>query len=74
MLSLSLRQQANALSSNHKVPEESANCLAFKSWKTRDNSPPSIVAGIPQAVGTGETDQFSPSLSLSSTTYRLQKQ
>ena len=74
ILSLSLRWQPNALSSGQKVPEESANCLAFKPWKTRDNSPPSTVAVIPQAVGTGETDQFSPSLSLRSTTYRLQKQ
>jgi hypothetical protein len=71
---LEAKCQQNLIDSEQKLPEESNDFFFKKQWKTKDNSPPQTVVVIPQAVGTGETDQFSPSLSLRSTTYRLQKQ
>ena len=59
--------------SKQKLPEESTDFPFKKQWKTKDNSPRQAAMLIPQVVETGETDQFSPSLSLRSTTCWLQK-
>jgi hypothetical protein len=66
--------QQNLIDSKQKLPEESTDFPFKKQWKTKDNSPHQTVTVIPQAVGTGENDQFSPSLSSRSTTCWLQKQ
>jgi hypothetical protein len=70
---LEAKCQQNLIDSEQKLPEESNDFFFKKQWKTKDNSPPQTVVVIPQAVGTGETDCFSPSLSLRSTTCLLQK-
>jgi hypothetical protein len=65
--------QQNLIGSEQKLPEESTDFYVQKQWKTKDNSHHQAVAVIPQAVGTGETQQFSPLLFLCSTTCQLQK-